>query len=80
MIRVVVKLSGPLRGFYRTRAQAKGETVELPAGATVADLLAQCGVPPEKVHHLLVNRERVTLDTTLADGDQVWAIPLAAGG
>lgn len=77
---VSIKLSGPLREFYRTSAPAQGEAVELPEGATVADLLARCGVPPEKVHHLLVNRQRATLETSLADGDQVWAIPLAAGG
>jgi molybdopterin converting factor small subunit len=80
VIHVVVKLSGPLREFYRTTPSAGGEEVELPAGATAADLLARCGIPPDKVHHLLVNRQRATLETSLADGDQVWAIPLAAGG
>lgn len=80
MIRVVVKLSGPLREFYRGEARPGGEDIVQPAGSTAADLLADYGIPPERVHHLLVNRRRAAPETVLADGDQVWAIPLAVGG
>jgi len=80
MIRVSLRLSGPLRGYYRAGCQSKSEQVEIPEASTVGDLLDVYGVPHDKVHLVVVNRRRATLVTVLQDGDDVWTIPLAAGG
>jgi len=80
LITVRFKLSGPLREYYRHTPSAKGEEVELPDGANVADLLEEYGMPAKKAHLIIVNRLRGNLETVLQGGDEVWLLPLAAGG
>ena len=80
MIRVTIKLSGLLRNRYNSIPSAKSEEVQLITGSTVADLLTQYGIVPEKAHMIMVNRQKADLTATLRDGDQVSILPLAAGG
>lgn len=80
MIRVTVKLSGPLRNQYKSTPSAKGEEAQLKTGSTVADLLAQYSIAPRKAHMIVVNRQKADLTTTLRYGDEVRVLPLAAGG
>lgn len=64
----------------------EGLDLELPAGATVADLLARLraehathgGLPPGPL--VAVNRRYAKPQTPLADGDEVALIPPVAGG
>ena len=60
-----------------------GETVQLPAGATVAALVAARGLRPEQVA-VEINREivpRVThADHALTDGDRVEIVTMVGGG
>lgn len=80
MIRVSVRLSGLLRNRYKAGPSSKGEEVQLRAGSTVADLLIEYGIEPEKAHLIVVNRLKGDLSTTLKSGDEVRILPLAAGG
>ena len=80
MMEVFIKLAGPLNKFYRTSRSAKREEAYVPEGATVADLLAHYDVPGEAVNLVVVNRQRVDSSAVLREGDEVWVIPLAAGG
>jgi len=80
MIRVFIWLAGPLRNLYKTSPSAKGEEVDLPEGSTVAQLLDHYNVPHDKVHLIVVNRKKAGPATRLKDGDEIRAIPLAAGG
>ncbi|MBC8417940.1 MAG: MoaD/ThiS family protein [Desulfobacterales bacterium] len=80
MIRVTVKLSGPLRKQCKSTPSSKGEEAELKTGYTVADLMAQYDIAPRKAHMIMVNRRKADLTTTLRDGDEVRILPLAAGG
>jgi len=80
MIRVTVKLSGPLRNQYKSTPSPRGEEAQLRIGSTVADLLAEYGVAPGKAHTIVVNRRKADLMTTLRHGDEVRILLLAAGG
>jgi len=80
MIRIAIKLSGPLRNYYLASKSAKQEIAELSSMTTVADLLDYYNIAHESVHLVLVNRRKAELTTLLKDGDEVWALPLAAGG
>lgn len=79
-MRVSVKLVGPLRRYYRGGPSTRWETAVLADDAGVADLMTDYGIPGEKVHMIHVNRLKADRHHRLADGDQVWLIPLAAGG
>jgi len=79
-MRVSIKLAGPLSRHYKISRSAKNEEVEIPEGSNVEALLKRYNVPPKSVNLIVVNRRRADMSTVLKDNDQVWAIPLAAGG
>lgn len=54
-MRVRLKLLGTLPSCYRGNYTPAGLDMELPAGATVADLLARSGIPQERVAIVTVN-------------------------
>jgi molybdopterin converting factor subunit 1 len=70
---------------YREMAGAESLEVDLPAGATAADLVLRLRAEAE-LHRLpvepalAVNEEYVPLSTPLADGDEVALLPPVAGG
>ena len=53
---------------------------EVEAGATVADLFRQFGVPLEKPRIILVNGRHADLGRVLSDGDLLAVFPPVAGG
>jgi sulfur carrier protein ThiS len=55
-------------------------TMALPAGATVADLLARLLPDPAKVLVIQVNDEKSAADRVLAEADQVVLYPRIGGG
>ena len=70
---------------YRDLAGTDELDLELPAGATAADLVARLrtrdslsGLPADPA--LAVNQEYAALSTALADGDEVALLPPVAGG
>lgn len=70
---------------YRELAGAEALDLELPPGATAADLVARlrergrlAELPTEPA--LAVNQEYAPLSTGLADGDEVALLPPVAGG
>ena len=70
---------------YRDLAGTDELDLELPAGATAADLVARLrardrlsGLPAEPA--LAVNQEYAPLSSALADGDEVALLPPVAGG
>ncbi len=80
-MRVKMRLFGPLR-----EAGAAEAWRELPAGGSVADLLADLrgeGALPEKLlsaSAVAVNQEYVQPDRVLHDGDEVAILPPVSGG
>ena len=70
----------------RERLKLDGESVELPAGATVGALMDElCRRHPalsglRAACKVAVNQELAPVDQPLADGDEVALIPPVAGG
>jgi MoaE-MoaD fusion protein len=76
-VKVAVKLFAGLR----ERAGTGGRQVELPDGATVADVWPALGLGEEPTGLLYArNRAYVQADEALADGDEVALIPPVSGG
>jgi sulfur carrier protein len=65
------------------RLSVNGAQRELPAGATVADLLRELGLAPERVaverNERLVRRTEHA-STALAEGDRLEVVTLVGGG
>ena len=77
-VTVNVKLFAALR---REGDPPQGELpVELPAGATVADLVARLGIAAGDVGVIAVNGAVKAAATRLAAGDKVALFPPIAGG
>jgi molybdopterin converting factor small subunit len=54
--------------------------LELPAGATLADLALALHMPAEEVKIAFINAVTHPLETTLKDGDEVGFFPPIGGG
>jgi MoaE-MoaD fusion protein len=68
-----------LFAHLRERAGASRVTVELPEGATVADVLAVMQVAPRECV-AAVNREYASPETPVGAGDEVALVPPVSGG
>ena len=79
LMKVVVKLHGETKRHVKGLVGDSIET-ELPAGTTVAGMLAQLGVPDEDVWMSAVNKTVVKPEHVLADGDAVEVIAPIQGG
>ncbi len=55
-------------------------TVAVPAGATVADLLALAKIDPAEVRLIMVNGIAADLGRVLQDGDRLGVFPPLGGG
>jgi len=82
MINVQVKLFATLRHLAGPPGLGIGQAfpVELPAGATVAHLIEQLGLPPDQVKIVFVNGLVRTPDHILAQGDELGIFPPVGGG
>ena len=77
-MRVRVRAIGYLQ--RRMPDQKEEVTATVPAGASLADLIAQLGPDPSKILFVQVNGEKSALDRTLAEGDLVELYPRISGG
>jgi sulfur carrier protein ThiS len=78
-IAVAVTLFADLRR-YLPRGADGPQRVELPAGATVADLVARIGIPPGTELTAGVDGELADLDSPLRDGAAVMLLSPMEGG
>jgi len=65
---------------YFRKSGSEGGTLELAAGATVADLLTQLDIKPSEVGVIVINGESGTVKRRLQTGDRVTLIPIIGGG
>ena len=80
-MKVYVKLYALLRKHHPGPNRSVPMEVELPAGATVADLTPALNLPPDLVRSAFINNEAAApLATVLKDGDQVGLFPPVVGG
>jgi sulfur carrier protein ThiS len=78
-ISVRVTLFADLRRFLPKGADGP-QTFALPAGATVADLLAAIGIPAEDEVTVGLNGEQAARETVLRDGDDAVMFSPMEGG
>ncbi|NQT86834.1 MoaD/ThiS family protein [bacterium] len=62
------------------KGRFKRSALDVPDGATLADLLRQLGIPEEKAKVRLVNGKHSEPEHTLHPDDTVALFPLVAGG
>ena len=84
-MRITLKLFATLEKYLPTARKAhNGAEVEVPDGASVADVLRQLGVPREEVHLVLVDGRFVPEDALeevrLEEGQALAVWPPVAGG
>ena len=77
---VYVKLYALLRKHHPGPNRSIPLEVELPDGATVADLGPALHLPPELVRSVFINNEAREVKAVLHDGDQVGLFPPVVGG
>jgi molybdopterin converting factor small subunit len=65
---------------YISPGQPGSRRCRLAAGATVADLVAELGIPPGELMTVGVNGELAARDTVLGDGDDVALFSPMEGG
>jgi molybdopterin converting factor small subunit len=79
-VKVYVKLYALLRKHHPGPNRSIPLQVELPEGATVADLASALHLPPELVRSAFINNEAREVKAVLHDGDQVGLFPPVVGG
>ncbi len=80
MITVHVKLFATLRQYRPGLGLGEAFPVELPARATVGDLVQKLGLPGDEVKIVFVNGLFRELNHVLADGDELGIFPPVGGG
>ena len=68
-----------LFSYFRTNCGGR-DSLELPAGATVADLLTRLAIDRAEVGILVINGKPGKIKDRLAPGDRVTLIPIIGGG
>lgn len=79
-MRVTVKLHATLRKFLPPGSSEQSAVVELPEGATVADLVRRLGIPPEHTKMMVSGDNYLETSSVLHDGQDVDLFPPLAGG
>lgn len=80
-MKIEVRLFATLRDVLPPGPAATGTTtIDLPAGATVADVGRVLGIPGDLARVALVNGEDAGPERRLRDGDVVTLFPPLAGG
>jgi len=80
VMKVQVKLFATLCRYFSNAAPWIPFEMELPEGATLADLVNHLKLPREEVKVFFVKGRARPADWPLEDGDEVGIFPLIAGG
>ncbi len=79
-MKIRVKLFATLRDLFPQLGIGEAMEVDLPDGATVADLIAQLRIPREEVKLVYVGGRLKGDDYVLRNGDEVGIFPPVGGG
>jgi molybdopterin synthase sulfur carrier subunit len=80
MIKVQVKLYATLRRYQPHTRLGEGDSISLPEGATIGQLMVELGIPADAVKTVFVKGEMVKDNYVLHTGDDVGIFPPIAGG
>jgi sulfur carrier protein ThiS len=79
-VNVYIKLIATYRDRLPPGSQGNLTLVEVPAGTTVAGVLAPFGIPLDDSSVIVLNGLTVDLSTPVSEGDTVSAFSAIAGG
>jgi molybdopterin converting factor small subunit len=79
-VTVEVRLFATLARFLPPGSKAGTALLDLPDGATIADIARRLGIPPGLDRVVLLNGTDVEGDARLSDGDAIDVFPPLAGG
>ena len=79
-MRVRVKLFATLRQYLPGHILGSPVEIELPAGATLADLVGQLNLPQTEVKVVFVNARAQPLSYVLKPDDEIGIFPPIGGG
>ena len=79
-MKITVVCFGAMREYLPKEAIGNRAVLEVPDGATVADVAAALGAPERLLHAVLVGGERTDLARGVEEGEEVTLMPPFAGG
>lgn len=79
-MKVEVRLFATLQPYLPAGARGDGIALELPAGATVRDVIASLKIPSDVACLTVVNGRDAEADQVLVPGDELAMFPPLAGG
>jgi molybdopterin converting factor small subunit len=79
-MKITVKLFATLRGYAAPGKGGRPFHAEIADGGAVRDLVRAIGIPRDLPRIVMVNARRVSIETTLKDGDTVSLFPAIGGG
>ena len=79
-MKVEVRLFATLQSYLPAGARGDGVSLELPPGATVADVMASLKIPRDVACLMVVNGRDADPEQVLAPGDELAMFPPLAGG
>ncbi len=77
---ITAKLHGTLRKYLPAASAANAVVVDLPDGATVADVVSHLGIPPGHAKMTVSGNEQLEPTSVLCDGQELNLFPPLAGG
>jgi molybdopterin synthase sulfur carrier subunit len=79
-MQITVKLLATLRRYRPGMPRGKAESLDVPAGTTVHEVVRQLGIPDNVPLVAMVNSGVCKLDHVLVEGDKLALFPPVAGG
>ncbi len=79
-MKISVGLNASLRRFIPDGAEGSPFALEVPAGATAAEVMQRLGIPADRTHVVTVDGTQVETSTVIAEGQEVSFFPPLAGG
>lgn len=79
-MRITAKLHGTLRKYLPKGSQGNAMLVEVPDGATVADVVDHLSIPRDHARMFVSGDEHLEAASVLRDGQELNIFPPLAGG
>lgn len=79
-MRITAKLHGTLRKYLPTGSQGNAMVVEVPDGASVAEVVERLNIPRDHARMFVSGDEHLDASSVLHDGQELNIFPPLAGG
>ena len=79
-MQITAKLHGTLRKYLPAGSAFNATAVEVPDGATVAEVVGRLGIPTGHAKMIVSDNEQLELSSLVRDGQELNLFPPLAGG